>query len=94
MTIIVKRFQKSKGAILFLEELALNTSTPIIFRGHTNAEFRLVNTWHRHRGTRHESWKADIDNTLEKYKVGLEKIGVESFNHLDRFEALEPSPYT
>ncbi len=89
MNIKIKRFQYAKGAISFLEKLALETNDTIVFRGHSDTQYRLVNTWQRHIIIPHESWMPDIDEALEKYKVGLEKIGVKSHNHLDRFEALE-----
>lgn len=89
MTIKIKRFQNANGAISFLEKLALGANDTIVFRGHSDAKHRLVNTWQRHSNIPHESWMSDIDEALEKYKVGLEKIGVESHDHLDRFEALE-----
>lgn len=89
MSIKIKRFQKSKGAFQYLEELATGLNDTIVFRGHANSEYRLVNTWQRHRSIPHESWMSDIDEALEKYKVGLEKLGIESPNHLDRFELLE-----
>lgn len=89
MSIKIRRFQNSKGAIQFLEELAHGMNDTIVFRGHANSEHRLVNTWQRHRSIPHESWMSDIDEALEKYKVGLEKLGIESHNHLDRFESLE-----
>jgi len=89
MTIKIKRFQNSNGAISFLEELVYGMNDTIVFRGHANSKHRLVNTWQRHRSTPHESWMSDIDDVLEMYKVGLEKLGIKSHNHLDRFEALE-----
>lgn len=89
MTIKVKRFQNAKGAISFLEELAFGTNDTVVFRGHSDTQHRLVNSWQRHISIPHESWMSDIDETLEKYTVGLEKIGVISHNHENRFEALE-----
>ncbi len=89
MTIKIKRFQNAKGAIAFLERLALDTNDTIVFRGHSDSRYKLVNTWQRHRTIPHESWMSDIDEALEKFKVGLEKIGVASHNHLDRFESME-----
>jgi hypothetical protein len=89
MTIKIKHFQRAKGAILFLEELAFGTNDIVVFRGHSDSKHRLINTWQRHSSIPHEAWMSDIDDALEKYKVGLEKIGVESHNHLDRFESLE-----
>lgn len=89
MTIISKRFQNAKGAILFLEELVYGMKDTVVFRGHSNAEHRLVNTWQRHRSIPYESWMSDIDEALEMYKVGLEKLEIESHNYLDRFGSLE-----
>lgn len=89
MTIKIKRFQHAKGAITFLESLAYDTDDIIVFRGHSNSKYRLENTWQRHTNTPHQEWNSDIDDALEKYKVGLEKIGINSHNHLDRFESLE-----
>ncbi len=89
MTIEVKRFQKTDGAVTFIEKLALKTKGIIVFRGHSNESYKLVNTWQRHRTTPHENWMSDIDEALNMYAVGLEKLGIKSHNHEDRFEALE-----
>lgn len=89
MSIVTKYFQNAKSAITFLEELAHDPSDTIIFRGHERSEYRLVNTWQRHRTVLHEPWNTDIDETLTAYKVGLEKLGLKSFDHTDRFEAME-----
>ena len=89
MSIKVKRFQEAQGAISFLEKLALGGSSTVVFRGHSNETFRLVNTWQRHRIIPHESWMTDIDEALTKFKIGLEKLGILSHNHEDRYESLE-----
>lgn len=89
MSIVNKRFQNAKGAIAFLEFLAYESNDTIVFRGHEKSEYRLVNTWQRHCTVLHESWDTDIDETLTAYKVGLEKLGIKSFDHTNRFEALE-----
>lgn len=89
MGIVTKKFQNAKGAIAFLESLAYESNDTIVFRGHGKSEYRLVNTWQRHRAILHEPWSTDIDETLMAYKVGLEKLGIKSFEHTDRFEALE-----
>lgn len=88
MSILIKRFQKASGAFSYLESLAHHHDT-IVFRGHANQAYRLVNTWQRHRSIPHEPWQTDIDETLNAYKVGLEKLGLESFDHTSRFEAME-----
>lgn len=92
MSILVKRFQSAKGAVSFLENLALKNNDTIVFRGHQKEEYRLVNTWQRHSRIAHESrqtYMDDIDEALTAYKVGLEKLGLESFDHESRFEAME-----
>ncbi len=89
MTIKIKRFQNTSGAISFLEKLVHGSNNTIVFRGHANIKHRLVNTWQRHTSISHELWNTDIEDALEKYKVGLEKLGIESHNHLDLFESLE-----
>ncbi|MDF3127090.1 FRG domain-containing protein [Rheinheimera sp. 1928-s] len=89
MSIVTKRFQNAKGAIAFLESLAHESNDTIVFRGHEKTEYRLINTWQRHRSILHEPWNTDIDETLMAYKVGLEKLGIKSFDHTNRFEALE-----
>lgn len=89
MSIVTKRFQNAKGAIAFLEALAYESNDTIVFRGHEKSEYRLVNTWQRHRAVLHEPWNTDIDEALMAYKVGLEKLGIKSFDHTNRFEALE-----
>jgi len=89
MSIVTKRFQNAKGAIAFLEALAHESNDTFVFRGHENSTYRLVNTWQRHRSIPHEPWNSDIDETLTAYKVGLEKLGINSFDHKNRFEALE-----
>jgi hypothetical protein len=89
MSIVTKRFQNAKGAIAFLEALAHESNDTIVFRGHEKSDYRLVNTWQRHGTILHEPWNTDIDETLTAYKVGLEKLGIKSFDHTNRFEALE-----
>lgn len=89
MSIATKRFQNAKGAIAFLEDLAHESHDTLVFRGHEKSEYRLVNTWQRHRSILHEPWNTEIDEMLTAYKVGLEKLGIVSFDHTNRFEALE-----
>lgn len=89
MTIITKRFQNAKGAISYLESLAYETNDTIVFRGHEKESYRLNNTWQRHRSTPHESWSPDIDKTFTAYRVGLEKLGIKSFDNHNQFEAME-----
>jgi hypothetical protein len=92
MSILVKRFQNAKGAVSFLENLALENNDTIVFRGHEKKEYRLENTWQRHSRIRQDSQQTymdRIDEVLTKYKVGLEKLGLESFDHKSRFEAME-----
>lgn len=89
MSIAIKRFQNAKGAIAFLETLAHESNDTFIFRGHEKSSYRLVNTWQRHRSIPLNPWNSDIDETLTTYKVGLEKLGIDSFDHTNRFEALE-----
>lgn len=89
MSIVTKRFQNAKSAISFLEALAHESNDTMVFRGHDRSEYRLINTWQRHRTILHEPWNSDIDETLTAYKVGLEKLGIKSFDHTDRFEAME-----
>lgn len=89
MSTVTKRFQNAKGAIAFLETLAHGSNDTLVFRGHENSSYRLVNTWQRHRSILHEPWNTEIDETLTAYKVGLEKLGIGSFDHKNRFEALE-----
>jgi len=45
MSIKIKRFQKLEGAFQYLEELATGINDIIVFRGHANSEYRLINTW-------------------------------------------------
>lgn len=89
MSIVTKRCQNAKSAISYLEALAHESNDTIVFRGHDRSEYRLINTWQRHRTILHESWNSDIDETLTAYKVGLEKLGIKSFDHTNRFEAME-----
>lgn len=89
MTIITKRFQNAKGAISYLEGLAYGTNDTIVFRGHEKESYRLNNTWQRHTSRSHEPWSSDIDEALTAYKVGLEKLGIKSFDNHNRFEAME-----
>lgn len=89
MSIKIKRFQSAQGAIQYLEKLALGSSDTIVYRGHSNEKFRLVNTWQRHRKVPHEPWMTDIDEAMTKFRIGVEKLGIKSHNHEDRFEALE-----
>ena len=89
MTVKYKRFQNTKTAIKYLEDLAFIENKTFLFRGHSDEKYKLINTWQQHRSIPHQSWMSDIDEALEKYTVGLEKIGVMAHNHLDRFEALE-----
>ncbi len=89
MSIVKKRFQNSSNAIAFLEMLSLSNNQTFIFRGHADVNYRLENTWQRHRKVPHESWMSDIDEAMEMFKVGLEKLGKLSHNNQNRFEALE-----
>lgn len=89
MSIVTKRFQNAKGAIAFLEALAHESNDTFVFRGHEKSSYRLINTWQRHRSIPHETWNSEIDEALTAYKVGLEKLGIDSFDHTNRFEALE-----
>ena len=89
MSIEKKYFDNAAEAILFLENLALNTNQTIVFRGHNNEDYRLVNTWQRFTSIPHESWNNEIDRKLTKFKIGLEKQGIASFDHKNRFEAME-----
>lgn len=89
MSIVTKRFQNGKSAIAFLEDLAHDSNETMVFRGHDQTDYRLLNTWQRHRTVLHEPWDSDIDETLTAYKVGLEKLGIKSFDHTNRFEAME-----
>jgi len=88
----VETFEDLDPAVRRLEDLALginNGVETIVFRGHASEKYRLINTWQRHRPLPLEQWQDDVDQMLEAYKVGLEKIGVDSFDHRNRFEALE-----
>lgn len=89
MTVLLKRFHKAAGAIAYLESLAHDKQDTIVFRGHANEAYRLENTWQRHRSIPYEPWQTDIDEMLNAYKVGLEKLGFESFDHTSRFESME-----
>lgn len=89
MSVKIKRFHNAFGAIQFLENLAHGSNDTIVFRGHPNQNFRLINTWQRHRKIPHEPWMTDIDEAMTKFKIGVEKLGLKSHNHEDRFEALE-----
>lgn len=89
MSILIKRFQNAKGAIAFLEEIVHGSQDTVVFRGHEKEQYRLVNTWQRHRSIPLVPGNTDIDKTLTAYKVGLEKLGIKSFDHTSRFEAME-----
>jgi len=89
MSIKEEYFEGADTAISFLEKLALDTNNTIVFRGHSNQEHRLVNTWQRHRSIPHENWNTEIDEILTGFKVGLEKLNIESFDNENRFESLE-----
>jgi len=78
----------ARKALAFLDELACDNED-FIFRGHSDPKYRLVNTWQRERKIPHEAWMSDIDEALTKYKVGLQKLGLASFDHNSRFEAME-----
>lgn len=89
MSIKNRYFQSTKTAMEFLDDLAFNRTETFVFRGHANSEHRLVNTWQRERKIPHEAWMSDIDEALTKYKVCLQKLGLASFDHNARFEAME-----
>ena len=67
----------------------MKTNDTIVFRGHGNEKYRLVNTWQRHRSIAHESWHTDIDEAMQNFRVGIEKLHLQSFDNTNRFEALE-----
>ncbi len=85
MTIKKKYFQSSKLAMAFLDELACDRTDTYIFRGHSDAKYRLENTWQRDRKIPHEAWMSEIDEALTKYRVGMQKLGLASFDHKIRF---------
>ena len=92
MTMKVETFEDLDPAVRRLEDLALginNGVETIVFSGHASEKYRLLNTWQRHRPHPLERGQDDVDQMLEAYKVGLEKIGVDSLDHRNRFEALE-----
>lgn len=89
MSIEEKKFHNAKKAISFLENLTLGTNDTIVFRGHNNQNYRLVNTLQRQGYTNHAEWNSYIDDILKEFRVGLEKLQVKSFNNENRFEALE-----
>ena len=88
----VETFEDLDLAVRRLGDLALGTNNgveTIVFRGHASEKYRLLNTWQRHRPFPLERGQDDVDRMLEAYKVGLEKLGLDSFDHQNRFEALE-----
>jgi hypothetical protein len=92
MTMKVETFEDLNSAVRRLENLALGTNNgveTIVFRGHASEKYRLLNTWQRHRPLPLERGQDDVDRMLEAYKVGLEKLGLDSFDHQNRFEGLE-----
>ena len=74
-----------------LDELALGSgSRTVVFRGHTSEDHRLMSTWQRYRtAIPAGAIPTEIDQILEQYTVGLEKLGLLNFNNENRFEALE-----
>ncbi len=90
MSIKTKRFQDSKKAIEFLEQLALESQDTLVFRGHSKEEYRLESTWHRDGKIPIGSEMERVDDTLNKFTVGMQKLGLgSSFNHDNRLEPLE-----
>jgi hypothetical protein len=92
MTIRIETYDEIEPAMSRLEELALtinNNVETIVFRGHANEAHRLLNSWQRHRPVPLYPGQDDVDQILEAYKVGLEKLGIESFDPANRFDALE-----
>lgn len=88
MTVAVKRFKTAKGAIGYLENLVHDTPDTFVFRGHENARYRLINSWQRHCDL-HDRLSSDIDEALIAYRAGLEKLGIPTPEHSNRFEAME-----
>lgn len=89
MSIKVKYIQSAKTLFKLLDDLAFDRNETFIFRGHSNSNYRLINTWQREREIPHEAWMSDIDEALTRYKVGLQKLGLPNFDHSKRFEAME-----
>jgi len=89
MSLKKQEFNEIKPLFTFLEELAFDTIDTVVFRGHANENHRLLNSWQRHRTVPLAQGQSDVDEAIEAYKVGLEKLGIPSFDHKNRFEGLE-----
>ena len=89
MTIANKFFRKTTSAVAYLEKLAYDPTSLIVFRGHANQRHRLQTTWQRHILIRHEVWNTDIDDALLAYATALQKAGLETPDTRDRFFLME-----
>src|SRR5271166_6208647 len=91
MSIQVEQFTAIDVLMRRLDELALGDGArTVVFRGHKSESYRLMSTWQRYStATPPEAGQTEIDQILEQYTVGLEKLGILNFNYESRFEALE-----
>lgn len=78
-------FDEAAQAFEFLDMLAL--SDDYLFRGHTKAEYRLVTSLERHRPGM--SWTSGIDDLIDRFRVGLTRLGIVPFESDQRLDWLE-----
>jgi hypothetical protein len=74
MTIRERSVDSAEEALHELEALAAR-SEDVVFRGHSQQEWRIESTLQRHSAIPHQSWDERIDDMLLHFMVNLSAIG-------------------
>ncbi|MFZ4439693.1 MAG: FRG domain-containing protein [Syntrophales bacterium] len=83
-------FDNLDEAIRFIESFAeTKEDKDFLFRGHSNAEYRLCTTMHRFCSIPYEDWSSDIDFMLESFISGLAKLGINPIDSESRLDWME-----
>ena len=88
MSIECQYFDDAAAAFHFIDNLAL-VKRDFIFRGHTKECYKLTTTLNRHRKVPHEAWSSDIDEIINKFRVGLTKLEIPPLESDRRIDWLE-----
>lgn len=82
-------YEKADEAISFIAGFAEHNSKDFLFRGHGKQEYRLCTTLNRFTTIPHENWRTDIDEILEKFRVGITKLGLNPISSNSRLDWME-----